>query len=761
MRLCFGTFASILCWGKIKTITERILVGTMTQTVDQNCSYIKNGPAVSKLLSCTQNLSDGRSRWKDGESFPPLSKVIEEARKAEKKDVIQKFKNRVVPLIDKDKKVQVIFALRDLIRDDNTIDNENKEKFMHHLDGMTKKDVLIQCELEENTSVFPNILAGIFLYTVIAVQNTVGKEYVERVGKYIDRYDGFNYNSNTFENNNKIFSVPISVSEHFSGRFDYLIKLKDKFSNSATNAANKPIKQTICGLGGFGKTQLALKYAFDSFKENKYETVCWVECVSEDAIKKSCNDFLSKANETTTADIVSRFTHWFQINNNWLLIFDDVNENDTPIEYMIPKIGKGNIIITSRVQPNQGIFINLECMDEKEATAFLIKRTRTGINDTINAEKTAVRLGCLPLALEQAAAYIYETRKNFADYLDLINKYDLKVFDNDERVKNYNWNVHTVWNITLKKLSDNSKKLLYCFAYMSAENLEIDWLTEHAWKLKIERETPDLLLTQRGKNGKPTGKQINVSEKFRKFTKESKFDPELIAVLTDELALEKAIRELRNFSLISSKVDKSFTMHVLLQEVIRNSISDTSYLFSVWEVLQARCNYTDLIYKDYRINLSLPQAKSLVHNIEMFLKYHKELVETLNKDNSYAISIDMKILEFQFYSFLAQYLTLLGDNNGDKSIYEAADKCYEKSCDLALFLFGGGENDIVSSNNNFTLIQEKHRRMRVNLILKRNDIAKKLYEEVKNVLQNSITVNQGMVEQAFLNYDNLCYEFDL
>ena len=113
MRLCFGTFAYILCSGKSYHVTDPKLVGTMTRTVDSTCGYIKNAPRVSKILSCAENLSDGqRRRQVKGESELPLSKVISEAKKANKEVVIDRFKGKVVPLIYNEKKANNVSFMR-------------------------------------------------------------------------------------------------------------------------------------------------------------------------------------------------------------------------------------------------------------------------------------------------------------------------------------------------------------------------------------------------------------------------------------------------------------------------------------------------------------------------------------------------------------------------------------------------------------------------------------------------------------------------
>ena len=64
MRLCIGAFGKIICSAKVKGISNEKVFGEMTRAVDSSCEYSKNKHAVSKILSCTQNLSDGRVRYK-------------------------------------------------------------------------------------------------------------------------------------------------------------------------------------------------------------------------------------------------------------------------------------------------------------------------------------------------------------------------------------------------------------------------------------------------------------------------------------------------------------------------------------------------------------------------------------------------------------------------------------------------------------------------------------------------------------------------
>ena len=529
----------------------------------------------------------------------------------------------------------------------------------------------------------------------------------------------------------KTVSIPLEKNFNFAGRSEYLRDIFKRFNESTNNA---PSKQTICGLGGVGKTQLALQYAYENI--HNYDAVCWIDCSSEASIKRSCENFLVQAGEPLQANKEAVFAQLFQSHSNWLLIFDDVGANAS-IESLIPKIGEGHVLVTTQQTKSDAILLN--AMETEEAASFILKRT--GISDTPTANSIATRLGCFPLALEQAAAYVNEIKIALTDYLELLNKYGLDIFDEEDEVERYSRNIRTVWNITLEKLNETERQLLYCFAYMSYDIIPLDWLVEHAKKLHAENE-------------KAETNDTNVYAILRKFMV-SRFSPDLIATLTDDTKRNNAVRKLARYSLITIKPDKTITMHGLLQEVIRKTITDPVYLLSVWEVLKSKRSDVGLIYNDYHIALPFEQAKAMILNAKTLLNYGKEY-EAANGESS----IDIWELQFDFYSLFAQYLTLRGIAENNAKILQEADKCYVIACEIGTPLYGGGENsELLSGAHTFTVIQEKHRRMRVNLILKRVDEAHKIYAGVRAPVSKSLKQEPTMSYHAFNNFGDLWHEF--
>lgn len=188
MRLCFGTFAQVLRLCMLETVTDKQLVGTMTRTIDPNCKYIEKGSdtAVSRLLSCEGNfppveISGGSGAYK--KVGDKLSTVATLALGVKTEDIIKDFNDSVLKLIDEDKKAIVILALLDIVKKDLTIDEENKLKFEKYI-GTSKEALLSQDEF-----VLSSFLAGMFLYTVVAVKNTVGKASVKSLdSEYLDTF---------------------------------------------------------------------------------------------------------------------------------------------------------------------------------------------------------------------------------------------------------------------------------------------------------------------------------------------------------------------------------------------------------------------------------------------------------------------------------------------------------------------------------------------------------------------------------------------
>ena len=233
-----------------------------------------------------------------------------------------------------------------------------------------------------------------------------------------------------------IWDVPFRRNPFFTGREEILMYLYTVFTGSKVAALTQA--QAINGLGGIGKTQIAVEFAY-RFK-NLYNAVLWVNASSRDTFMA---DFVALAallrlpeqHEQDQEIVVAAVKRWLMINKSWLLILDNVEDVKLVMEFL-PVQWEGNILLTTRLQALGTIAksIEVEKMGTDEGVKLLLRRTRILDSDVspdslsqqaqkppCEAVEIVSTLDGLPLALDQAGAYIEETRCGFQGYLNLYN----------------------------------------------------------------------------------------------------------------------------------------------------------------------------------------------------------------------------------------------------------------------------------------------------------------------------------------------------
>lgn len=227
----------------------------------------------------------------------------------------------------------------------------------------------------------------------------------------------------------EIHNLPFQRNPLFTGRERYLELLEQHFKENRSVAITQPL--SISGLGGIGKTELALEYAHRYSK--LYRTVLWVNATDRATLETSYLSLadllqLPEKNERETDRIVQAVKTWLEGHTGWLLILD--NADDLPlVRSFFPAKPRGHILLTTRSQivGSKMVRIEIEVMEPEEGLIFLLRRTgmlKDGsapdiiASDIYNAARQLVDLlGNHPLALDQAGAYIEETEVSFAEYL--------------------------------------------------------------------------------------------------------------------------------------------------------------------------------------------------------------------------------------------------------------------------------------------------------------------------------------------------------
>ena len=228
-----------------------------------------------------------------------------------------------------------------------------------------------------------------------------------------------------------IWHIPYQRNPFFTGREDVLTQLHSALHAENTVALSHP--QGISGLGGIGKTQTAVEYAF-RYRDD-YNTILWVKAESIESIN---SDFVTIAHLLNLPEkqeqeqhlIVEAVKRWFKNHIGWLLILDNADDLEM-VRAFLPTDGQGYILLTTRAQATRRIAqrIEIEEMDVDEGALFLLRRSTiidsnaplnaASITDQTTAQEISQTMDGLPLALDQAGAYIEETQCSLTEYLHL------------------------------------------------------------------------------------------------------------------------------------------------------------------------------------------------------------------------------------------------------------------------------------------------------------------------------------------------------
>jgi tetratricopeptide (TPR) repeat protein len=219
------------------------------------------------------------------------------------------------------------------------------------------------------------------------------------------------------------FNFPFPRNKFFTGRDEFLKQIYTNFDRGERI-------QAINGLGGLGKTQAAIEYAHRYHE--RYKIVFWGNAhsreplVSDFAAMAGCLN-LPEKNAEDQSQAVDAVKSWFEKNAGWLLILDSADDLEMAREF-IPSSGAGHVLLTSRAQHTGALAVRnpIEKMRRQEGALFLLRRLRAlkegeplesaAVNLRTQAETLSEALDGLPLALDQAAAYVEAKPSTLEEY---------------------------------------------------------------------------------------------------------------------------------------------------------------------------------------------------------------------------------------------------------------------------------------------------------------------------------------------------------
>ena len=328
----------------------------------------------------------------------------------------------------------------------------------------------------------------------------------------------------------------------FTGREELLSLLHQQLQEEESAAL---AQAAIHGLGGIGKTQTAIEYAH-RFCEY-YRFVLWVVAEEESDIRAAYAEMARKLGLVEAAAdqeaAIEAMKAWLSREPGWLLVFDNADDPGLLPDYLPTRRTDGKVLLTSRASSFSKVGIRepfkVQTLSTEDAVRFLMDRT--GDADSEAAGDLAHELGCLPLALEQAAAYIERIGGGCAGYLARYRRQGLKLLEKAELSTDYPKTVATTWQLSFAAVQaeePDSAELLKAAAFLVPDSIPIEIFTLGGPKLG------ELLADK------------------------------LTDAREDPLAFWEMLAPLERYSLVDRLQGDSFRIHRLTQEVIKDSLGE-------------------------------------------------------------------------------------------------------------------------------------------------------------------------------------------
>lgn len=474
------------------------------------------------------------------------------------------------------------------------------------------------------------------------------------------------------------WNVPFLRNPYFTGREQILQRLHRALAAEQTVALSQT--RAISGLGGMGKTQTAIEYAYRYAEE--YEAVLWIRADSSETLM---SDFaalstildlkLPVQQEHDQQYVVSMVKRWLEKHSPWLLIFDNVNDLALVTD-MLPRRASGAILLTTRLQVTGPHFtkIELEKMSREESTTFLLRRittddeerltTEISQQERVAAEQLWNVMEGLPLALDQAAAYIEETGCTISDYLELFKTHSKQLLNLRGQVAGvYPESVATTWLLTFAKVeraNPVATELLRLCAFLHPD------------------EIPESLLI--------------AGASFPGSAFES--------IVADKIERDKAIGDLRKYSLVKRNAEKKIlTIHRLVQAVIKDGMDEETSRVWVERAVQAinttfphvesgswlQCELLlphALLIAQYieQYHIISEKAGNLLYNMALYLYYRARYAES---ESLYRKTLQMREQQFgPEHLSVAPALDGLADLYREQGKYAQAEPLHQRALQI-------------------------------------------------------------------------------
>ncbi|MDG4863479.1 FxSxx-COOH system tetratricopeptide repeat protein, partial [Streptomyces sp. T-3] len=324
----------------------------------------------------------------------------------------------------------------------------------------------------------------------------------------------------------------------FTGRVQLLEDLHRRLQQGTTAV----LPEALQGMGGVGKSQLAVEYVYRHMHE--YQVIWWIPSEQPQQIRQFLVALAARlklsvggGEANTAVPAVIEALRVGEPYKNWLLVFDNA-ENPEAVRDFFPTNGPGRILVTSRNPQwaSSARPLEVDVFTREESRSLL--QLRAPALDDPTADRLAETLGDLPLGIEQAAVWLAETGMPADEYLRLFEAQANELMEGEPPV-DYPLSVAAAWNVSLERLRKNhpaALQLLQVCAFFAPEPISRRLLTGI-------RDAP--------------------------------VPAELSAALSDPIKLGRAIREINRYALARINHNtNTLQLHRLVQRVLVNQMTE-------------------------------------------------------------------------------------------------------------------------------------------------------------------------------------------
>ena len=302
-------------------------------------------------------------------------------------------------------------------------------------------------------------------------------------------------------------------------------------------------------MGGIGKTQIALEYVYTN--RTSYERIYWLTAVDQASLLSGYQKIAKDAGlrlglDINPIEVSETVLRWLHREQSWLIVIDNLDDMEV-LNGLLPENGaQKHTLITTRNPNSYGIpaeGLEVPLLDVEEAVELLSNLSKIQISPNTperrQAEQIVTMLGHLPLAIEQAAAYVREAVGDFITFLEHYDKFHQELNQwVPKGNRGYPHSVATTWLAAFNAVHTNhpiAAELFRLLAFLNPDGILVEFLRSGVGSM----------------------------------------DDGLRKVVSNDIQMSTALIELEKYSLIKwDRRGKSILVHRLVQTVVKDGMSD-------------------------------------------------------------------------------------------------------------------------------------------------------------------------------------------